>query len=190
MMLKRGWSRKEAEAVTPAQIKSMNARAKLRGLTVKSLLAVEDCETRIARDARDARAHFDLANHWHYLGRYAKALELYDEAVRLQPGASVILCGRANLLATCPDAAFRNGAIALKDALAALEIARVAGDLTTEWKLRQYVRAVACAHAELGDFDAAVRVLRESLPMVVTHKGMRDFAGLLTRFEAHEAERN
>ena len=176
--------------MTPSQIKSLNARARLRGLSVKSLLTVEDCEARIARDAGDARAHFDLASHWHYLGEYAKARELYDEAVRLQPESAAILCGRAKFMATCPDAACRNGAIALRDSLAALEIARLAGELATEWKLRQYVRAVACAHAELGDFAAAVSVLRDALPMVVTDTGRRELAGLMTRFEAREPERH
>lgn len=161
----------------------------MRSLSVKSLLVVEDCEARIGRDASDARAHFDLGSHWHYLGEYAKALALYDEAVRLQPRSALILCGRANLLATCPDPDRRNGAIALRDSLAALEIARLAGELATEWKLRQYVGAVACAHAELGDFEAAASVLREALPSIVTDKGMREFADLLARFEAHEPKR-
>ena len=176
--------------MTPSQIKSLNARAKLRGLSVKSLLTVEDCEARIGRDAGDARAYFDLASHWHYLGEYTKARELYDEAVLLQPRSAPILCGRANFLATCPDPGCRNGAIALKDSLAALEIARLAGELETEWKLRQYVRAVACAHAELGDFATAASVLRDALQEVVTDKGTRELAKLIARFEAHEPERH
>ena len=52
-------------------------------------------------------------------------------------------------MATCPDARFRNGKKAVELATRACEL--------TEWKLADMIDSLAAAHAEAGDFDAAVK---------------------------------
>ena len=159
-------------------------------MSVKSLLNVESCEAAIARNPADGSAHLRLANQWFYLAHYAKAREHYDEAVRLEPGSQRALSGLANFLATCLDGRYRDGTRALKEARRALEIARAAGELETEWKLRHYAGTVAAAHAELGDYAGASAGLREILPSIVTHSGIRQVMRWIARFESQKPLRS
>jgi hypothetical protein len=71
-----------------------------------------------------------------------------NEAIRLAPQDSFNYSMRAQLLSTANDATIRNGTSALSDAKKAAEL--------TNFKTRSSLSALACAHAELGDFSAAV----------------------------------
>jgi hypothetical protein len=97
-------------------------------LDPKTLRAIERFEAEIARDASDPFAYVNMGLGWHWTGHYARALE--------QLSLAYALCARASLLATCPDPTCRNGASALVDATAALNIAREKKELTTNWKRR------------------------------------------------------
>jgi tetratricopeptide (TPR) repeat protein len=87
---------------------------------------------------------------WEAKKEYAKALSDYEKAVQLagkesyDAGAHVAL---ATLLAACPDAGIRDGKKALAAANKAYELAKGPGELS----------ALAAAHAELGEFDKAVK---------------------------------
>jgi tetratricopeptide (TPR) repeat protein len=79
---------------------------------------------------------------------YAGALADFDEAIRLDPGLALTHNNRAWLLATCPDAAFRDGKAAVASARKACEL--------DGWKNPTSLDTLAAAYAELGDFSAAV----------------------------------
>jgi serine/threonine-protein kinase len=82
-------------------------------------------------------------------GDYAAALADYDTAIRVAPRRAFTHAQRAWLLATCPEAKYRNGAEAVASARRACEL--------TEWKDADTLDTLAAASAESGDFDAAVR---------------------------------
>jgi tetratricopeptide (TPR) repeat protein len=80
---------------------------------------------------------------------YARALADYDEAIRHDPKSGEAHCGRAWLLASCPDQQLRNGRGAVESATRACEL--------SNWKNADSIEALAAAHAEAGQFEEAIR---------------------------------
>ena len=69
--------------------------------------------------------------------------------IRIDPNFSRAYNNLAWLLATCPDAKFRDGKRAVELATKACEL--------TKWKVALDIGTLAAAHAEAGDFEAAVQ---------------------------------
>ena len=154
------------------------------GPDAKTRRAVERFEAQIARDLDDAYAYVNMGLWWHWNEEYARALDHYDTAVRLDPVFAHARCARASLLATCPDARYRNGEVAVRDATVALDVARESGQLTTNWKHRMYLETLAAALAECGDFDAAVQVEQEALPLCITRINEETANARIAQFRA------
>ena len=74
----------------------------------------------------------------------------FDQAEKLEPTNSHVYLYRANLLATCADAKYRDGKKAVEQAQKALKLEKRPG--------REFHEALAAAHAEAGDFEEAVRL--------------------------------
>ena len=81
-------------------------------------------------------------------GKYAEAIRLYQAALKSKPNQEEVLNNLAWLLATCPDAAFRNGREAVRLATRACELTSDAKPLL--------IGTLAAAQAEAGDFQAAI----------------------------------
>ncbi len=81
-------------------------------------------------------------------GRYAEAIRFYHAALKAQPGETGVLNNLAWLLATCPDAAFRNGPEAVRLATRACGL--------TGYSQPLLIGTLAAAQAEAGDFKAAI----------------------------------
>ena len=75
------------------------------------------------------------------------------------------LRGRASLWATCPDAKYRDGKLAVESATTACEL--------TEWKKPCSLNTLAAANAEAGDFDAAVTGRPRRMPLIPMPKTKR-----------------
>ena len=160
-----------------------------RGIDPKTRRRVERFEAQIARDPGDAYAYVNMGLWWHWLEHYAKAIDHYDIAIQLDPRFAYARCARASLLATCPDPRFRSGVSAVRDATAALGIASETNRLTTNWKRRMYLGALAAALAERGDFDAAVRTQRETLPFCITRTNENVANVRIAQFQGRQALR-
>jgi TPR repeat protein len=85
---------------------------------------------------------------------YRKALELFHTALDQGPNPQV-LNDFAWFLATCPDAAQRNGKQAIEYATKACEL--------TEWKSANFIGTLAGAYAETGDFDTALKYQKQAM---------------------------
>ena len=83
------------------------------------------------------------------LRRYNEAIADYNEIVRLNPNDATTYNSLAWLWATCPDEKIRDGKKAVESATKACAL--------TEYTYAFHVGTLAAAHAESGDFDAAVK---------------------------------
>src|SRR5262249_53537524 len=115
----------------------------------------------------------------------------YNTAIRLDPFFAHALCARASLLATCPDPAYRDGASAVKDASAALDIAYKNGsrDLQNGWQRLMYLQTLAAAHTEHGDFERAGGFQHQALEHTVTMGAYREVIWRLKGFWSRQPVR-
>jgi hypothetical protein len=121
-------------------------------------LAIQDCNEALRLypgfvEAASLRARING-----HLGKYAEALKEFNYLVSIHPRRVTLgrtLSDRAWFQATCPDASFRNGQQAVKDAKAACSI--------MAWKDENMIDTLAAAYAETGDFDSAVRYAQQAL---------------------------
>ncbi len=88
------------------------------------------------------------------LGEWSLAIQDYQLAADLDPANTQATICLARLQSGCPDDGVRDGATAVKNATQACN--------RTEWKDWQAVSVVAAAHAEVGDFEMAIRFAKLS----------------------------
>ena len=81
-------------------------------------------------------------------GEYGEAIQFYQAALQAPPDQDGILNNLTWLLASCPDAAFRNGPEAVRLASRACEL--------TGYTRPLFIGTLAAAQAEVGDFPAAI----------------------------------
>lgn len=119
-------------------------------------------EYRQAAGEGDALAHFALGFMFMQgLGvsrDYSRALGHLEKAVELEPRQGFYHNGLARLLATCPQAQYRDGKRAIAGALKALELDDTYPEL--------YLTTLAAAYAESGDFALAFKVQQNAIDML------------------------
>ena len=91
-------------------------------------------------------------------GQYGEALAHLEAANAANAGNVTVANNLAWLLATCPDAAYRDGHRALRLAEWACK--------ATSYKSPPLLDSLAAAYAEVGQFDQAVRVTRQAIEVV------------------------
>ena len=80
--------------------------------------------------------------------QYTKAIADLSDAIRIAPGEALAYGSRGRIRATCPDPKYRDGKLAVEDAIQACVL--------SEWKDIFMIETLAAAYAELGDFEKAV----------------------------------
>ena len=138
----------EALRLNPALPLGYLGRGHVRSARKEYTKALADFDEAIRLAPRFALAYGNRGNVWRAQKEYAKALADFNEAIRLDPQLALTHNNRAWLLATCPDASFRDGK-------AAVEAARRACALD-DWKNPTSLDTLAAAYAEVDDFAAAV----------------------------------
>jgi len=117
--------------------------------------ALADLRAALQIDSRFAPAWEASAQIRERAGVYDKALEYYAMAARLDPAFVLAWNNRAWLLATAPDAEYRNGPLAVQCATKACEL--------TGYQAADMLDTLAAALAEAGQFKQAVTRARQAL---------------------------
>lgn len=104
---------------------------------------------------RDPNVQLNLANARLFSGDAPGAMRALERAIQLSPGEVAPLNNLAWLLSTLPDASLRDGR-------RAVALMRKALELTSPPAL-QTLRTMAAAHAEAGDFNAAIKTATSGL---------------------------
>ncbi len=103
------------------------------------------------------QAQNNLANALLGKGKVAEAVKHYEAAIAAVPNNPYLLNNLAWVLATCPDAAIRNGP-------RALELAKRANELAAG-KTPAFLGTVAAAQAELGKYSDAATTAQQALDL-------------------------
>ena len=111
--------------------------------------AVAHLEEALWLQPDDAKTHNHLGSTLAGLGRFQEAVAHYKQALRLKPDYLEAGNNYAWLLATCPDAQVRDGQQALE---LADHVSKV-----TRYGTATVLDTLAAAHAEVGNFEEAVR---------------------------------
>jgi Tfp pilus assembly protein PilF len=116
--------------------------------------AIADYNEAVRLEPKHATALANRGRAWRAKKKYDIALADYNEAIRLNPKQVGAYNNRAWLWATCPDPKYRDGKRAVESATRACEL--------SERKIAHCIGSLAAAHAEAGDFDAAVKLQMEA----------------------------
>jgi len=117
--------------------------------------AIKDFDASIKLDDTFAPAFVSRGDALAAKKQYEKALKDYEESIRLDPKDGTGLNGKAWILATCPDKKYRDGKKAVVLATMACE--------QTRFKEAGFLETLACAHAEAGQFDEAVKWQKKAI---------------------------
>jgi len=137
---------------------ALYVRAQIYSHQGKYDLALKDCNEALRQDRSVVEAALLRANINAGIGKYADALKEFDYLASLHPRSVTlarVLTDRAWFRATCPNASFRDGQKAVKDAKAACSIMM--------WKDEHMIDTLAVAYAETGDFNSAVQFAAQAL---------------------------
>lgn len=148
--------------------------------------AIEDCTEAMRLDPGSAQASVVRADARFQVGDYERALEDLAAARRIDATHPAATASLAWLRATCPNAAYRDGA-------RAVELARQAGDLEG-WAFPGTFDTLAAAHAEAGDFPAAVAAQERAIALQArtpsTLKDRKAFAAALELYMSGRPSRD
>ena len=161
---------------------ALYVRAQIYSGQGKYDLALKDCNEALRHDRSVVEAALLRANINAHLGKYAEALKEFDYLISLHPRNVTLaraLSDRAWFRATCPNASFRNGQQAVKDAKAACSI--------MIWKDEHMIDTLAVAYAEIGDFNSAVQYASQALAVKgVSPDSTKLFQQHLALFQQHK----
>ena len=130
----------------------------------------------IRRHSGYVAAHQNLGNVLCRLEKYETAAAHYAEAIRLDPGYAEAYNASALLMAACPEAKFRDGKRAVAFATRACELAQV--------EEPRFLNTLAAAHAEAGDFDAAVTSQKRAIELLTDERQKDDYRSRLVLYQA------
>jgi protein O-mannosyl-transferase len=133
--------------------------------------AIAQWQAALAIRPRDAEALRNVADAFRQQGKVKEAISEYEQALNIAPEDGVALNNLAWILATCSDVSIRNGARAVMLATRAVQ--------ASGGRNASFLRALAAAHAEAGQFAEAAATAEAARAMANT----QNKPGLARRLE-------
>jgi tetratricopeptide (TPR) repeat protein len=180
----------EALRVDPKYWPARYYRGRLLIKKQKYEAAVRDFDEVLRQAPHFIMAAIARANANKKLGRFGLALKELDYVIKLRPPNEDTFADayneRAWLRATCTDASFRNGQLAIKDGKIACRM--------SSWKDASYLNTLAAAHAEAGDFASAIQFQERAVAIASKSKDFtpasrEKFQKYLDQFKQHRPVR-
>ena len=141
--------------------------------------AIADYGQAIQLNPKDARAYVNRGTAYLRKLDYEKAIVDYEYAIQLNPRHAAACKSLASVLATCPEAAFRDGKKAVEHATKACVL--------SDWKDSGAIKTLAAACAETADFDNAVKWQTKYLEAPnLSSSGILDAKNRLELYQAHK----
>jgi len=159
--------------IDPRDLDAHRAVASILKEQGKMSEAVAQCRTAVQAAPHRAAAHYQLAQCLEAAQETPKAMEEYREAIRLDPDHVQALNNLAAIRATSGNAAYRDGAEAVR-------LSRRACALTAN-NDPQLLGTLAAAHAEAGQFADAVTIITKALALACTQRQERLIPALQQR---------
>jgi len=159
--------------IDPRDLDAHRAVASILKEQGKMSEAVAQCRTAVQAAPHSAAAHYQLAQCLESAQQVPEAIEEYREAIRLDPDHVQALNNLAAIRATSGNAAYRDGAEAVR-------LSRRACALSANndpWLLG----TLAAAHAEAGQFAEAVTIVTKALALAWTQRQERLIPALQQR---------
>lgn len=136
----------EAIRLDPKNTPAFNSRGIVYDRKGEHNKAIDDYTEAIKLDPKNALALSNRGAVYARKGEYGRAVEDYTAAVRVEPQHMNATANSAWLLATCPEAKYRDGKKAVELAQRAVKLAGKSADWRNDV-------ALAAAYAESGDFQ-------------------------------------
>jgi len=171
----------EAVRLDPTLWAAYYNRAVLNLREHKFQQAIDDATATLRIKSTFARAAVLRAGANAKLGNYDAAIAEFNHVIdlgRFGNGYASALNDSAWLRATCPDARYRNGRLALQQAALACRI--------TWDRNSNCLDTLAAANAELGNFDAAIRVEQMAVALRQSTEGRKKLEQHMAAFKQHQ----
>jgi tetratricopeptide (TPR) repeat protein len=165
----------EALALEPGFILAYINRGLAWGAKEDYERAIDDEDRAIRLDPKNAFAYNNRAIFHARKGRYDKAIADFTESLRLDPQLQAARSGLALMLASCPDAKFRDGKRAVELATEAYRGTRPEEPI--------FCSALAAAYAEAGDFARAVELQERALQLTLIPDEREELRARLSLYE-------
>jgi tetratricopeptide (TPR) repeat protein len=124
--------------------------------------AIKDFDEAIRLNPKNVNIYKIRSIAWSAKREYGKAIEDCNEAIRLDPKDLIAHNNLAFILASCPEARCRNGAMAVKHATKACEL--------SGWQYEDCVDTLAAAYAETGNYDEAIKRQQQAIQLAPKDK--------------------
>lgn len=142
--------------------------------------AIKDSNEAIRLDPDYPHAFIFRARCWLNQREFEKAKDDYAEAMKLDSEDLTVCMAVATFNATCPIAKYRDGKRAVELATQACE--------TTLWKDPYCLDVLATAYAESGDFDKAIKYVKEAMDKTRLDEDML-FLTIYTHYKTFEKKK-
>jgi tetratricopeptide (TPR) repeat protein len=146
---------------------------------------IRDCNEVLRQESTFIPAALLRAEGNSHLRNYSEGLKELNHVIAIRPRLKYLVMAYwtwARFYATCPDNTIRSGQKAMDDALMACKM--------TFWNDQMALDSLACAYAELGDFDSAIRYVQKAITLepAISPFGRR-FQRQLALFQQHKPVR-